>query len=130
MTTTDLAATASAAPKLRLPLTFVCSLIAAATIDGRTRLLTTDAWQVAATRRLQGALHHDRTEAGYLVRQAGPRRIWDELVTLHQQWCARGRPGYDRFGITLNTDATALWLDEPDGPRWERHIDGHMPVPR
>jgi len=34
-------------------------------------------------------VHHDRTEAGYLVRQAGPRRIWDELVTLHQQWCAR-----------------------------------------
>lgn len=59
MTTTDLAATASAAPKLRLPLTFVCSLIAAATIDGRTRSLTTDAWQVATTRRLQGALPED-----------------------------------------------------------------------
>ncbi|MGH3611513.1 MAG: methyltransferase domain-containing protein [Pseudonocardia sp.] len=83
-------------------------------------------------------VHHDRDEAGHLVRQAGPRRIWDDLTALHQHWDGEGQPSYDRFGIaidattaeTTSTDTTTtLWLDEPDGPQWELHGRGRATAP-
>ncbi len=40
----------------------------------------------------------------YDVRQAGPRRLWDEIETAHQWWINAGKPGLHawRFTVTAN----------------------------
>ncbi|MGW2596615.1 methyltransferase domain-containing protein [Streptomyces klenkii] len=49
------------------------------------------------------------------VYQSGPRRLWKEAETAHQWWNASGRPGYERFGLTVERDGRArVWLDGPD----------------
>jgi protein-L-isoaspartate(D-aspartate) O-methyltransferase len=55
------------------------------------------------------------------ITQGGPRRIWDAAVELHGEWCALGRPGRDRFGLTVTTDRRQyVWLDHPtEGRRWD-----------
>ncbi|MGH3905152.1 MAG: hypothetical protein ACRDTE_13335, partial [Pseudonocardiaceae bacterium] len=65
-------------------------------------------------------VHHTPDDDGHPTQQAGPRRLWDELETLHEQWSALGRPAYHRFGLTLNLYSQTLWLDQPDGGHtWE-----------
>ncbi|MER7766563.1 methyltransferase domain-containing protein [Kitasatospora sp. NPDC096140] len=56
----------------------------------------------------------DRTE--YEVYQSGPRRLWDEAAAAYQWWSGQGRPGHDRFGLTVNPDGQYVWLDSPDHP--------------
>jgi len=59
------------------------------------------------------------TARGYLVRQYGERRLWDEVEQIHQFWQANGQPGYERFGLTATSAGQQVWLDDPDGPhRW------------
>ncbi|KDN80454.1 hypothetical protein [Kitasatospora cheerisanensis] len=56
-------------------------------------------------------------QAEFDVRQTGPRRLWEEIHTAWQAWDKAGRPGYDRFGLTVTTAGTrTLWLDNPDHP--------------
>ncbi|MFF0446010.1 methyltransferase domain-containing protein [Streptomyces sp. NPDC004609] len=47
------------------------------------------------------------------VRQAGARRLWDEVEAAWRWWDASGRPGYERFGLTVTAEAQTAWLDEP-----------------
>ncbi len=65
--------------------------------------------------------HHtaDRNQ-GHLVEQEGPRRLWDKLETLHEQWTLLGSPSLERFGLTINRGSPpVLWLDHPDsGHLW------------
>jgi protein-L-isoaspartate O-methyltransferase len=55
------------------------------------------------------------------ITQGGPRRIWDAAVELHREWCALGRPGRERFGLTVTADRHQyVWLDHPtEGRRWD-----------
>lgn len=47
--------------------------------------------------------------------QGGPRRLWTLTEELHDTWEALGRPGRDRYGLTVTPDGThRLWLDQPD----------------
>lgn len=55
-------------------------------------------------------------EATRVVRQHGPRRLWDEVEALHRQWVALGSPVRDRFGLTATAERQWLWLDTPDRP--------------
>lgn len=49
------------------------------------------------------------------VHQAGPRRLWDEVEPVLASWQESGRPGIDRYGITVAPNGThLLWLDAPD----------------
>ncbi|MER5886845.1 methyltransferase domain-containing protein [Streptomyces sp. NPDC001941] len=50
------------------------------------------------------------------VWQFGPRRLWDESEAAYRWWDAQGRPGFDRFGLTVDSDGERAWLDAPDGP--------------
>ncbi|MGI9001552.1 MAG: methyltransferase domain-containing protein [Pseudonocardia sp.] len=60
-------------------------------------------------------VHHEPDRDGHHLTQAGPRRLWDELDTLHQRWVARDRPDHHRFGLTASPDGpTRLWLDHPE----------------
>ncbi|QKW18992.1 hypothetical protein HUT16_07870 [Kitasatospora sp. NA04385] len=50
------------------------------------------------------------------VHQSGPRQLWDEMATAHHRWTAAGRPGYDRYGLTVTPTGQTAWLDDPDTP--------------
>ncbi|MEF2527426.1 MULTISPECIES: methyltransferase domain-containing protein [Streptomyces] len=50
------------------------------------------------------------------VVQSGPRRLWDETEAAHLWWEGQGRPGFDRFGLTVDGDGQRAWLDSPDHP--------------
>ena len=67
---------------------------------------------------------HTPENDGFLVRQSGPRRLWDRVEKAHEFWQHAGRPNYDRFGITAHVTEQYVWYDHPDSPyRW------HLPSP-
>ncbi|WP_289733955.1 methyltransferase domain-containing protein [Streptomyces macrolidinus] len=47
------------------------------------------------------------------VWQGGPRRLWEEAEAAHRWWENAGRPGHERFGLTVTASAQHAWLDEP-----------------
>ncbi|MER6257704.1 hypothetical protein ABT224_40935 [Streptomyces sp. NPDC001584] len=49
--------------------------------------------------------------------QCEPRELWSELRAAYTWWSDQGRPGFERFGLTVNPDGTAwAWLDSPEHP--------------
>lgn len=48
-----------------------------------------------------------------VVRQLGPRRLWDEVEAAYDWWYEHGKPGPARFGMTVTTASQSVWLDEP-----------------
>ncbi|MGW0705031.1 methyltransferase domain-containing protein [Streptomyces sp. NPDC002643] len=56
----------------------------------------------------------DREE--FEVYQSGPRQLWDEVETAYRWWEENGRPGFDRFGLTVTADGETVWLDDPENP--------------
>ncbi|MFJ9694730.1 protein-L-isoaspartate O-methyltransferase [Kitasatospora sp. NPDC101183] len=52
----------------------------------------------------------------HAVSQSGPRNLWDEVEAAWHWWADQGRPGFDRFGLTVGPEGHALWLDEPENP--------------
>ena len=47
-----------------------------------------------------------------LVRQLGPRRLWDEVEAAYDWWYDHGKPSLTRFGMTT-AGTHAVWLDDP-----------------
>jgi protein-L-isoaspartate(D-aspartate) O-methyltransferase len=47
------------------------------------------------------------------VEQYGDRRLWDEVEDAYWRWISWGRPGRDRFGLTVSGEGQAVWLDSP-----------------
>ncbi|MFJ2818179.1 methyltransferase domain-containing protein [Streptomyces sp. NPDC087294] len=47
------------------------------------------------------------------VYQGGPRSIWTELEAVGKQWLAIGRPGMERYGLTVTSGGNTVWLDDP-----------------
>ncbi|WP_374935834.1 methyltransferase domain-containing protein, partial [Streptomyces sp. SM14] len=52
------------------------------------------------------------------VAEAGPRAVWGLLEEAHRVFAAAGRPGPERFGVSVTGTRQRLWLDSPDGPSW------------
>ncbi|MFF7369406.1 methyltransferase domain-containing protein [Streptomyces tricolor] len=50
------------------------------------------------------------------VYQSGPRKLWDEVETAYLWWEKQGRPGFERFGLTVDGDGERVWLDSPGNP--------------
>ncbi|GAA3737308.1 methyltransferase domain-containing protein [Salinactinospora qingdaonensis] len=51
----------------------------------------------------------------YEVVQYGDRHLWDEVEAAYLSWVRLGRPGHDRFGLTVTTDGRQrLWVDHPE----------------
>lgn len=48
------------------------------------------------------------------VAQSGPRRLWDDIETIHQTWRSLGTPVRERFGLTVTPQRQTIWLDTPD----------------
>lgn len=51
-----------------------------------------------------------------LVRQAGVRRLWEEAAAGYSRWVQSGRPGRDRYGVSVTADRQSVWLDDPANP--------------
>ncbi|MFD7106985.1 methyltransferase domain-containing protein [Streptomyces celluloflavus] len=47
------------------------------------------------------------------VYQSGPRRLWDEVEAAYRWWDGHGRPGFERFGLTVTEEGQRAWLDAP-----------------
>ncbi|QWQ42295.1 methyltransferase domain-containing protein [Streptomyces sp. YPW6] len=50
------------------------------------------------------------------VYQSGPRDLWNEVVAAYLWWEEQERPGFERFGLTVDSDGERVWLDRPDNP--------------
>lgn len=50
-----------------------------------------------------------------VVWETGPHRLWRLIEDSHAQWCALGRPGWERFGLTVTAERHCIWLDRPEG---------------
>ncbi|MFD3685377.1 protein-L-isoaspartate(D-aspartate) O-methyltransferase [Nocardiopsis sp. NPDC058631] len=48
------------------------------------------------------------------VEQRGPRDLWNEVEAAYLAWAGWGRPGRDRFGLTVTAAGHQVWLDAPD----------------
>ncbi|MBT2527719.1 methyltransferase domain-containing protein [Streptomyces sp. ISL-99] len=47
------------------------------------------------------------------VWQSGPRRLWDEAEAAFRWWEGKGKPGHERFGLTVKAEGQSVWLDDP-----------------
>ncbi|MFJ3158847.1 methyltransferase domain-containing protein [Streptomyces kanasensis] len=50
------------------------------------------------------------------VWQHGPRQLWNEVEAAYSWWSLHGRPGPERFGLTVTATGEYPWLDIPDHP--------------
>ncbi|SOB84725.1 ATP-grasp peptide maturase system methyltransferase [Streptomyces sp. 1331.2] len=48
--------------------------------------------------------------------QGGPRALWSELEAAATAWVSNGRPGLERYGLTVTPETNTVWLDTPDNP--------------
>ncbi len=86
-------------------------------------------WQVWLVGQDGSWAHDDGARAGQtVVRQAGSRRLWDELDAAHAAWEELGKPARHRFGLTVTHGSRhLLWVDEAsDDLGW----DLLAPLPR
>ncbi len=52
-------------------------------------------------------------DSDFTVTQYGERRLWDQVESAYLRWLGWGRPGLDRFGMTVTSAGEQVWLDEP-----------------
>lgn len=53
----------------------------------------------------------DATDDEFMVRQDGPRRLWDEVHAAHHWWVQHGKPGVYRWRFTLTPQGQRIELD-------------------
>lgn len=51
------------------------------------------------------------------VWETGPHALWRVIEDAHARWCGLGRPGWDRFGLTVTVERQFIWLDAPNSER-------------
>jgi hypothetical protein len=49
----------------------------------------------------------------YLVRQAGPRRLWDEAEAAHRWWHGMGRPHITDWRWTITRERQGIGVSPP-----------------
>ncbi|MFF4948669.1 methyltransferase domain-containing protein [Streptomyces chattanoogensis] len=74
-------------------------------------------WILADDRKSWATVEYVPGREDYEVDQYGPRNLWDEVEAAWHHWDAAGRPGRDRFGLTVDGDGQRVWLDET-GNTW------------
>jgi hypothetical protein len=59
------------------------------------------------------------TNGARQVTEGGPRSLWRIVEQAHASWERRGRPGWERFGLTVSGSQHTVWLDQASSPhRW------------
>ncbi|WP_251056756.1 hypothetical protein [Streptomyces sp. ISL-94] len=80
-------------------------------VASRLWLATTDATSWAAVD------WDGRSSGRFTVWEHGPRRLWESVEAAYAWWRGMGRPGPERFGLTVAPDGNHVpWLDSPDHP--------------
>jgi hypothetical protein len=49
------------------------------------------------------------------VWEGGPRHLWEQIESAEELWASVGKPGWQRFGMTVTPTENVVWLDEPGG---------------
>ncbi|MGH3797819.1 MAG: methyltransferase domain-containing protein [Pseudonocardiaceae bacterium] len=52
-------------------------------------------------------------DGAYEVIEGGPRSVWRLVEATHETWTNLGRPGWERFGLTVTQDRQVVWFDTP-----------------
>ncbi|MEV7024310.1 methyltransferase domain-containing protein [Kitasatospora sp. NPDC093558] len=73
-------------------------------------------WLYSRDRQSLASADYERDRTEYEVYQSGPRRLWDEVEAAYRWWAGQGRPGNERFGLTITPQGQTAWLDSPDNP--------------
>ncbi|MBV9142739.1 MAG: hypothetical protein JO115_17810 [Pseudonocardiales bacterium] len=55
-------------------------------------------------------LVHRPDTSTYPVHQSGPRNLWDEIENAYHWWCDAGRPGSQRWRITVTAAGQQVTL--------------------
>ncbi len=58
-------------------------------------------------------IDHHAEDDRHQLREAGPTPFWTYIENAHQLWHDTGRPGWNRFGVTVTRDRQYVWLDDP-----------------
>ncbi|MGV9311783.1 methyltransferase domain-containing protein [Streptomyces sp. NPDC003691] len=74
----------------------------------------TTLWILADDRASWASVDHAPGRRDYPVEQYGPERLWDTAEAAFREWERWGRPGRDRFGITVAADGERVWLDSEE----------------
>jgi protein-L-isoaspartate O-methyltransferase len=64
-----------------------------------------------------------------VVRQCGPRRLWEEAEAAYDWWYEHGKPDLARFGMTVTRDTQTVWLDDPSRVVRALPVTGQPPCP-
>ncbi|MGW6454570.1 methyltransferase domain-containing protein [Streptomyces sp. NPDC055078] len=75
---------------------------------------TTSLFILADNRTSWACVDHAPSGDEHLVKQYGPRRLWDEAEAAYRAWADLGRPGRDRAGLTVTADGERVWIDTED----------------
>jgi protein-L-isoaspartate(D-aspartate) O-methyltransferase len=61
----------------------------------------------------------------HIVTEAGSTSLWEPIEQAYRVWIDTGRPGWERLGLTVDTDGrNTAWLDEPgDEHTWPLPVD-------
>jgi len=59
--------------------------------------------------------HHPERSGPYVVRQHGPRRLFDEVEAAYQWWIRRGAPTVDQWRFTVSPAGQQVWLADERG---------------
>ncbi|MFJ2111093.1 methyltransferase domain-containing protein [Streptomyces sp. NPDC087850] len=100
------------------PVRFVTGLCVpdCAHVVNRTGAESGKAWFFDLASRSWAAVEFRAGDPSATVHQSGPRRLWDEVERALAWWAERGRPGLDRFGLTIAPDGSAHpWFEDPAG---------------
>ncbi|WP_030675210.1 methyltransferase domain-containing protein [Streptomyces rimosus] len=73
-------------------------------------------WTYGTDRRSWASADYEPGASEFEVVQSGPRKLWDETEAAHRWWQKQGQPGFDRFGLTVDSDGERVWLDSPENP--------------
>jgi methyltransferase of ATP-grasp peptide maturase system len=88
-----------------------CSVI---TVPDAEAELTGTLWFVDPGTGSWANLHYQPGTRTYPVHQSGPRNLWDEIETAYHWWHNTGRPGADRWLITITPEGQQITLTSTD----------------
>ncbi|QES50740.1 protein-L-isoaspartate(D-aspartate) O-methyltransferase [Streptomyces venezuelae] len=73
-------------------------------------------WTYSSDGHSWASADYEPEAVSFEVVQSGPRRLWDETEAAYVWWDAQGRPDFERFGLTVDSEGEQAWLDSPTHP--------------
>ncbi|MGH3936347.1 MAG: rRNA adenine N-6-methyltransferase family protein [Pseudonocardiaceae bacterium] len=90
-----------------------CSVIS---VPHPTAELTGTLWFVDPDTESWANLHYQPHTRTYPIHQSGPRNLWDEIEAAYHWWLDNGRPGPQRWRITISPEGQQVTLIQTSTP--------------